>query len=82
MTYLYILQSQSSGRYYIGISDDLPRRITEHNSGQTPSTRHRGPWSLVYTEVYPTRGEAMVRESLLKSWKSHQAIAELVTRQR
>ena len=78
MVYLYILQSQTTGRYYIGVSHDLNRRIIEHNQGQTPSTRNRGPWELVYTEDYSTNSEALARERQLKSWKSHQAITDLI----
>ena len=55
MTFLYILHSQTTGRFYIGVSESLDRPLLEHQQGQTPSTRGRGPWVLVYTESYPTR---------------------------
>jgi putative endonuclease len=78
MSFLYILQSQTNSRYYIGVSDSLDRRFIEHQHGQTPSTRGRGPWILVYTESYPTRTEALARERQLKSWKSHKALEQLI----
>ncbi len=78
MPFLYILQSQSSGRYYIGSTTDLARRISEHHRDHTPSTRNRGPWSLVYQEEFRTLPEARRRELQIKSWKSHRTISELV----
>ncbi|MHB9130635.1 MAG: GIY-YIG nuclease family protein [Armatimonadota bacterium] len=78
MSFLYILQSQTTGKFYIGTTDDIDRRVDEHNYGQALSTRHRGPWELVYTEEYQTLGEARKREYQLKSWKSHKAITTLV----
>jgi len=77
MSFLYILQSQTTTRYYIGVSDSVDRRFIEHNHGQTPSTRGRGPWILVYSESYSTRSGALARERQLKAWKSHKAIQQL-----
>src|SRR5690606_12001083 len=42
--HVYILQSKTSGRLYIGHTQDLERRMQEHAAGQTRSTRGRGPW--------------------------------------
>jgi putative endonuclease len=70
MFYLYILKSTSSGRYYIGSSDNVEHRLVEHNSGKTPSTRNRGPWVLMHTEAFSTLSEARKREYQVKSWKN------------
>ncbi|MGH9556552.1 MAG: GIY-YIG nuclease family protein [Terriglobales bacterium] len=78
MAFLYILQSDSSGRFYIGSTTDPDRRLSEHQRGKTPSTRGRGPWRLVYREEFPTLKAARQRERQLKSWKSHRAIADLI----
>jgi putative endonuclease len=75
---LYILQSASTDRFYIGCSVDLTRRLAEHERGHSPYTRGRGPWKLVYREEFPTLQDARRREQQLKNWKSHRAIAELV----
>jgi len=84
MYYLYILQSESSGRYYIGQTDNLERRLSEHNSSSCTSTkttkRFSGPWDLIYSEEYKTRSEAMARERAIKSWKSREAIKRLIDR--
>lgn len=66
MFYVYVLQSDSTGRFYIGQTNDLTDRISVHNSGLARYTRSRVPWTLVHTEEYETRGEAMVRERQLK----------------
>src|SRR5215475_9204065 len=78
MAVAYILQSTTSGKFYIGSAEDLSHRFTGHQRGQTPYTRARGPWMLVYQEEYATVAEARRRERQLKSWKSHRSIQELI----
>jgi putative endonuclease len=78
MPCVYILQSETTGRFYIGSTDDLDRRQSEHQRGQTPSTRGRGPWKLVYQEEFPTLLEAHRRELEIKRWKSAKLIKALV----
>ncbi len=47
MMYVYILESQSAeGRFYTGITDDLKRRIAQHNSGKVGHTSKFQPWML------------------------------------
>ena len=80
MPVMYILQSQSTGKFYIGSCMDLPDRLRHHQGGHTPSTRRRGPWNLVYRENFETLSEARQREKQIKSWKSHRSIQELIQR--
>ncbi len=75
--YVYILRSVSTGKFYIGQSEDPARRLAEHNHQRTPSTRNRGPWELVYTEEFATRAEASRRERALKKMKSHASTENL-----
>jgi len=75
---LYILQSEISGKFYVGSTDDLDRRVSEHARGHTPSTRGRGPWRLVYKEEFATLLEARRRELEIKRWKSSRMIRALV----
>jgi putative endonuclease len=65
--YLYILQSTIKAKTYIGIATDLDRRLTEHNSGKTRSTKPFAPWKIIHQEKYDTRTEARKREKYLKS---------------
>ena len=78
MPAVYILQSATSGTFYIGSADNIPERFAGHQRGQTSYTRRRGPWELVYKEEYATIAEARRRERQLKSWKSHRSIQELI----
>jgi len=78
MPAIYILQSQRTQRFYIGSAMDVLARLAEHQRGQTPSTRGRGPWTLVYREEFDSLRAARQREKQLKSWKSHRSIQELI----
>jgi putative endonuclease len=75
---LYILQSQRSGKFYIGSTDDLDRRLSEHARNHTPSTRGRGPWVLVHKEEFGSLIEARRRELEVKRWKSARMIQALI----
>ncbi len=76
--FVYILQSQSTGRYYIGQTEHLDVRIAYHNANYSKLLKNRGPWSLVYREEYPIRAQAVRRERQIKSWKDRAMIARLV----
>ena len=78
MPAVYVLQSESSGRFYIGCAEQPSVRLAEHQRGQTVSTRGRGPWDLVYQENFKNLSQARQRERQLKSWKSHRSIQELL----
>jgi putative endonuclease len=67
---VYVLQSESSGTVYIGQTNDLERRLSEHNDRTSRRTlytkRNAGPWRVLYTERYADRSSAMKREKALK----------------
>jgi putative endonuclease len=76
MFWVYILQN-SAGRFYIGYTDKLENRVTNHNRTDKIAgkfTRKNGPWLLVWSEKYLDRSTAMRRESEIKSWKSARLI--------
>jgi putative endonuclease len=76
--YTYILRSQKSGRYYIGHTENLQKRLFEHNNDRTDAIKGRGPWGLVYSEQFATRSEASQRERQMKRMKSHAWLDRLV----
>jgi len=78
MYLVYILQSQTSGRFYVGQTHDVKARLAYHNSNWSKSLKNRGPWTLRYTEPYATRSEAVRRERQIKSWKDRRMIERLV----
>jgi predicted GIY-YIG superfamily endonuclease len=59
--YFYILQSQTSGKFYVGSTDDLDRRLSEHARNHTPSNRGRGPWTCVPAEEIASSSGTKVR---------------------
>lgn len=67
MFYVYILQSQTTKKYYVGSTQDVANRLREHNSGETKSIRHGIPWELIHQESFPTRAEAMRQENKIKA---------------
>ena len=75
---VYIIESVSSGQYYIGCTGDLQKRLEYHNAGKSRWTRGRGPWRLVYEERHSTRGEALRRERQIKRMKSREQVQRLV----
>ena len=75
---MYILQSSTSGRYYIGHTDEMARRVIEHNLGMAKYTRREKPWKIVYVENYSTRSAAMKREMEIKRKKSRTYIERLI----
>ena len=79
MFFVYILRSEQFGIFYVGHTDDLDKRVGEHQAGRSPYTKFRGPWKLVYVEVFSTRGEAMRREGEIKRRKSRRYIERLVS---
>jgi putative endonuclease len=78
MAFVYILQSESTRRFYVGSTDDLDRRLSEHHRGHSPATRGRGPWKLVHTENFESLLEARRRELAIKRWKSAKLITALI----
>ena len=69
--YFYVLRSQTTGRFYLGHTENMVRRIFQHNNNRTVSIKNRGRWELFYSEEYPTRAEAAQWERYMKRMKSH-----------
>jgi len=63
---LYILKSTKDEKLYIGSTDNLKRRISQHNNGQVRSTKSRKPFELRYCELYASKDDARRREASLK----------------
>ena len=66
--WVYILRC-SEGSYYTGHTDNLNKRIAEHQAGEIPGyTLTRRPVELVFAETFPTREEALAAELRVKGW--------------
>jgi len=66
MFYIYVIKS-AKGKMYTGHTNNIERRLEEHNSGLCKSTKIDNDWRLVYSEAFGSRGEAMKREKWLKT---------------
>lgn len=66
MFYVYVINSKKYNEMYIGSTNDLKRRIIEHNSGKVESTKSKKPYKLIYYEAYGTDTDARRREKMLK----------------
>jgi putative endonuclease len=67
--WVYILASRQNGTLYIGMTDDLAKRIWEHRNGMIPGfTKRYGVKMLVWCEPHETRESAFIRERQLKKW--------------
>ena len=64
--YVYLLQSKTTQKFYVGWTTDIKRRITEHNSGKSQYTKSRGPWELIGYEMFLNSEEAKKRERAFK----------------
>ncbi len=78
MFVVYVLQNLVSHRHYVGSTNNLERRVEEHNRGQTKSTRQKGTWKVLYTEEYDTALEASKREKQIKSYKGGNGFKKLI----
>ncbi|MCB9802108.1 MAG: GIY-YIG nuclease family protein [Pseudomonadales bacterium] len=78
MSWVYILCSKKDNSYYVGSTNNLERRIGQHNNGFSRYTRAKIPWKLVYTETHDSLKDARIREQQLKNWKSRVALERLI----
>ena len=68
--YVYILASRYRGTIYVGVSNDIARRVGQHKSGAVKAFTQRYKVNrLVYFEAYGSILEARARERALKRWR-------------
>jgi putative endonuclease len=68
--YVYILASKKNGTLYIGVTNDLLKRVYEHKNDLVGGfTRKYGVHNLVYYELYSDIRDAIARERRMKKWK-------------
>jgi len=63
---VYVIEDENSLRY-IGQTENIDKRLEEHNSGLSFYTKRGKNWKIIYTEEHSTRSESMRREKYLKS---------------
>ena len=80
--FVYVLQSETTGRFYVGQTQNLEERVVYHNANYSRALKNRGPWKIVHTEQYATRSEAVRREGYIKRQKDRRFIERLVSASR
>ena len=78
MFYTYVLKSRADGKLYIGHTEDLDRRLKQHNAGEVSSTKHRMPFDLVHSKEVATRSEARWQERKWKTAWGHKQLEKLL----
>jgi putative endonuclease len=72
MIYVHLLQSQTSPQErYVGVTNDLNRRVADHNAGKSPHTSKFAPWRLVTYVAFSEQAKATTFEHYLKSGSGH-----------
>ncbi len=80
MFYVYLIFSKKLNKKYIGMTDDLRKRLGEHNSGKSNFTSKGMPWELTYYEVFKNKKDALREESFLKTGKGRERLTYLFGR--
>ncbi len=79
---IYILQSLKNGRYYIGSTNDIERRLKEHNAGEVRATRYLMPLKLCLFYLTKSLTEARQIEYKLKKFKSRKIVEKIIIDQK
>jgi putative endonuclease len=76
--HLYILQSETLDKFYIGYTSNLTERLRRHNSNHNGFTGKVHDWEIVYLEEFFSKEHAYAREREIKKWKSKTRIKEII----
>jgi len=74
---VYVIQN-SVRKYYIGQSENVIKRLGQHNQGISEWTRNRGPWLLIWVSESMTLSEARKLENRLKRHKGGRGFEQLI----
>ncbi|MCB9175025.1 MAG: GIY-YIG nuclease family protein [Flavobacteriales bacterium] len=77
--YVYILQSNVDGRFYIGQTGNVVKRLYDHNNGKSTYTSKFLPWNLVWFICVESRSEAYILEQKIKKFKSRIKTIQFIT---
>lgn len=76
--YVYIFRSLKDRLFYVGYSEDLKTRVSDHNSGKNLSTKNRRPLELIFYEAFPNKLDALKRERYFKTTKGKTTIKQML----
>ena len=78
MYYTYILLSDFDNKFYIGFTDNMERRLKDHNSGKVSSTIARRPFRIIYYEAHLSKSDALRREKYFKTTKGKTTLRQIL----
>jgi putative endonuclease len=73
---LYVLKGEAGNRY-VGITNDLPRRLREHRSGYSKAGQIIGKFTVIHTESFTDHKSARIKEKFLKSGQGRKWLNKL-----
>jgi putative endonuclease len=76
--YTYVLLSKTDNHFYIGFTNDLDRRLCEHQQGKNISTSKRLPVELLYFEGHRSKEDALRREMYFKTAKGKTTLKQIL----
>lgn len=74
MYFVYILRSVTDKKLYIGFTQDIKKRFSEHQARLVFSTKGRGPFKLIFFEAYLSKTDALRREKYFKTNKGKRTL--------
>ena len=78
MYYVYVLLSLKDSKFYIGFSEDIKKRLADHNAGRNTSTKPRRPFELIYYEAHLSKDDALRREAYFKTTKGKSTLNQML----
>lgn len=78
MYYVYALKSRKRNYIYVGMTNDIDRRVKQHEDGKSRTTKPYRPFILIWKQEYATRPEAREREKYLKSGTGKEFLKSLL----
>ena len=82
MAYVYILKGMNKEKYYVGSTNDLVRRLKEHQQGKVMSTKFMLPLELAFKKECLSLSEARKAELKIKKWKRKDFVEKVIMNQR
>ena len=68
--FVYIIQSDKDKTFYKGFTEDIEKRLTQHNNGESRYISRKTPWKLVYLKEFNTKKEALIFEKKIKRYNA------------
>ncbi|MBI2592101.1 GIY-YIG nuclease family protein [Candidatus Saccharibacteria bacterium] len=76
---VYILKFEKSGKYYVGSTSDIIRRLNQHKTGQTVSTKRKNEnFEVVFSQNFESLNKAREIERRIKGWKRRDFIEKII----